>query len=155
MLDFFLFFGLISQVFACGEETFNKWWAFLLGSGPDQDAEREKVKKDRLAVAEVLLRAGAVGDALFHDEHDRDQKVVLQEDIMQAFAEMNPHTGGPEVLELLSKNDVQPRSLRSTCRLVIRRCLSRPICLHGNIKTLQLPFQSKSYVAMDRLDSLV
>ena len=69
-------------------------------------------------------------------------------EFMRSFAEDNLDSGGPEVLELLAKVKATPRSLKSYCRLAVRRHLTPPILLEDHIDRLPLPYQVKRCVAM-------
>ena len=74
---------------------------------------------------------------------------------MQSFAEgKNSDSGGLEVLELLVKVKASPRSLKSFCRLAVRRHLTPPIVHEVDIDQLPLPYQVKRYVAIGILWNL-
>ena len=115
----------------------------------------EEVKKARLAIAEVLLRAGVDRGVKFvtkqkvTDEDDVHHQVMMSRapNYLALLANANLNSGGPEVLELLDSVQAEPRSLKSACCLVIRRHLSRPILLSGNVDSLPLPEQIKCWVA--------
>lgn len=139
-------FIVCMQVFAAEEKDYQAWCWWKEVSQRDSLAA---VKTGRLAVAEALLRAGA----------DRHAKSVVarhparcgtpQHEGMLDHAEGNPTSGGPEVVLLLSSVWAQPRSLQSSCRLVIRKCLARPILRHCNVNKLPLPSRVKDYVSMN------
>ena len=74
---------------------------------------------------------------------------ALPKDLMHAFASANMESGGLEVLELLADVRACPRSLKSSCRILIRNHLSRPILLEGDVDKLPLSRRMKRYVAME------
>ena len=119
------------------------------------------IKEARLAVTELLLRAGAFPVAHFEPGDDsyesgsegeatgiEKERPTFVGDFMHAFAGLNQDSGGPEVLELLENIGTCPRSLKSSCRIEIRRHLSRPILLPGNVDKLPLSPRLKSFIAM-------
>ena len=74
-------------------------------------------------------------------------------DFFDTLVSQNPDSGGPEVLEaIIAAPTAQPRSLQTTCRLVIRRHLSRPILVAGNVSTLPISGKAKRYVAMETVE---
>ena len=99
------------------------------------------IKERRLAITKVLLTAGADPDAKMVPFH--------QCFTMQALAEKNENSGGPEVCGLLADRLAEPSLLTSACRLTIRHCLSRPIRLHGNVALLPVSDSLKRFVSME------
>ena len=125
-----------------------------------EDESLSGVKEKRIALMEVLLTSAVFpglklipksGNWTVNVKVDKGQAVP---DLMRLMANVNLNSGGPEVLELLHMVHAQPRSLKSTCRLVIRRRLSRPILLLGNVDGLPLPYHVKCFVAMDKMAAL-
>ena len=121
----------------------------------------EEVKKARLAIAEMLLRAGVDRGVKFvtkqkvTDEDDVHHQVMMSRapNYLALLANANLNSGGPEVLELLDsvQAELEPQSLKSACRLAIRRHLSKPIRLPGNVDSLPLPEQIKCWIARDSM----
>ena len=131
------------------------------------------LRQARVAIVEILLQAGAVSELQF--VHLKDSPLMTDEklqqirrhynvgkdefdaiptplrDVMQALTENNLDSGGQEVLRLQADVGACPRSLKTTCRIVVRRQLSRPILREGNVNRLPLPFHIKSYVAMETI----
>ena len=134
------------------EENYTMWWSWQQKT---KDTA-ETLKSERLAIARILLEAGADGRARFsHAERpswgkDKKSDPERPEDI-SSLARSNPNSGGPEVVELVSRVQAQPRRLQSSCRLAIRRHLPRPILLAGNVEKLPLPEKVKSYIAMETM----
>ena len=113
-----------------------------LEQGEEDIAE---VKSCRLAIARLLLQHGA-------DRHARCVGESGRQDDLISLAQASPHTGGPEVVDMLDNVWAQTRSLASTCRIVIRRRLTRPILLEGNVDKLPISGVAKRYVAMEKLE---
>ena len=137
------------QIFAYEEKTFTALWN---ANGPSRlsvDERLHNLKKDRMAIAEILLQAGSTCASLQHTasqpEHG-DNLALTRSSIL----DKNLASGGPEVLELVSQARPLPRSLLSMCRLVVRRGLSPPILLQ-NVDKLPLPYPLKQYVAIETL----
>ena len=120
------------------------------------------VKRTRVEVAEILLRAGARAYGKFTPRESleplnasetarlwkNDADLEPSVEFMRFFAEDNLDSGGPDVLELLAKVKGSPRALKSYCRLAVRSHLTPPILLEDNIDKLPLPYKVKRYVAM-------
>ena len=123
----------------------------------------EEVKRKRIEIAGILLQAGAIGGGRFipgcmpecwrkyHSFVSLSNALSsdLPKDLMHAFASINMDSGGLEVLELLADVRACPRSLKSSCRILIRSHLSRPILLEGDVDKLPLSWYMKRYVAME------
>ena len=136
---------------ACQEASFVSSWNAEGESRLSIPQRLENLKKDRLAITEILLHAGSKckhsslqdADSLGDDGCDK---------ILRWWAlDENLSSGGPEVLELISLTRPQPRTLLSSCRVAVRRCLSRPILLSQNVRMLPLPDPLRQYVAMETL----
>ena len=121
-------------------------------SGRDGNLALDHLKSDRLATAKILLESSADRHARFFysgSPADRRAKGKRGESV-SSLAEYNSRCGGPEVVGMMSSVWVQPRTLQSTCRLVVRRHLKRPILLTGVVASLPLPDVLKSYVTMEK-----
>ena len=131
------------------------------GGGPHKLSVSERIenlKKDRLAIVEILQRAGSTltipqpADSKTRHASEQLQNPADGRKTLPLWAlKGNLTAGRPEVLELLCQGRARPRSLQSTCRLVVRRRLSRPILFSGNVDKLPLPRVLKQYVAMETL----
>ena len=136
-------FVSLFQIFAVDEESIRLKANLQDGDDLEKSSETQRfavVAQRRLAIAKLLLKAGTnPGDTALN----RDYTVY-------SLAEKNPNSGGPEILDLLTDCAAEPRSLLSSCRLAVRRSLSRPILLHGNVKALPITESVKQYVAMDQ-----
>ena len=142
-------------------------WQNVFDEGISKNKQMASLKRDRLAIAEILLRAGACGDGKFFTgyrprhweiglrDHDRvkvakeDPNPVVRADFLHAYAGMNSESGGPEVVQLIDKSGACPRQLKATCRIAIRKLLTKPIFLAGDVAQLPLSSHMKSYVAME------
>ena len=113
----------------------------------------ENMKKARVTIATILLQASSTSRSPIHmtEKFSGNKAGDYEASILQSEADKNPTTGGPEVLEVFGRIRPQPRALRSLCRLVIRRHLSKPILLPGNVSKLPVPGRVKQYVAMEEL----
>ena len=123
----------------------------------------EEVKRKRIEIAGFLLQAGAIGGGRFIPgctpecwkmlpaivNSSNALSSALLKDLMHAFAGINMDSGGLEVMELLADVRASPRSLKSSCRILIRNHLSRPILLEGDVDKLPLSRHMKRYVAME------
>ena len=151
-------------MFAVQEESYSFNWLYRGMTCLCEDESLPGVKEKRIALMELLLTSAVYPglkliqqswswpwQSTVNVQADRSQAVP---DLMRLLANSNLNSGGPEVLELLDTVHAQPRTLESTCRLVIRRCLSRPILLSGNVDSLPLPRQGKCYVAMNKMAAL-
>ena len=123
-----------------------------------------ELKQKRLDIAEILRKAGSLPVGRYSVGRvtsswrenrerldDEDTQPATSNDFMHAFAlaDLNKDSGGPEVLEVVDKIKANPRSLKSACRIEVRRHLLRPILLEGNVGKLPLSQHVKRYVAMD------
>ena len=122
-----------------------------------RDQSLEDLKSERTIIAKVLLEAGADGSAGFcHTERPtrngkKKKPGSNRPENISSLAAMNMDSGGPEIVDMVGKVRAQPRGLLSSCRLVIRRQLARPILLAGNVGKLPLPERVKRYVAMETI----
>ena len=89
---------------------------------------------------------------MIDDDGVREDDLEEPLDLVKLMAGQNLSSGGPEVEALLSSVWPSPRSLLSSCRIAVRRSLTRPILLTGNVSTLPIPPRVKVYVAMETLE---
>ena len=135
---------IMLQVFSINEgECISHWNKDQPEDRPSTAKLLADVTQRRLTIAKLLLKAGAcptVKGASFTED------CILR---LQWLAEKNPNSGGPDDLDRLVGCIAEPRTLMSSCRLAVRRCFQRPICLDNNVKVLPIPEQIKRYIAMD------
>ena len=135
------------QLFSVDEKLCTTHWdSKYTDGGSTTSARLADITHRRVTIAKILVNAGLDPNVQSFN--------LPSEYTLPSLAEKNMNSGGPEVLDISTGGVAEPRSLKSTCRLAVRRCLSAPVLVEGNVRKLPISKPVMRYVAFDMVKQL-